>query len=145
MEPYICTPDVAPKINNWLRTRGGIALWSSANLGNPCASWTTPATNADGTPATKPTWQADTHPRIITDAADVLVSIDREVKRFPIALQQGSGLSIECTPGSSRKIRKALDAAGKDAYYVFDVDEAVIMMPEKQVPLTEWMAGINGD
>ena len=140
MEPFVTTPDVAPKILNWLRTRSGIAVWSSADLGNLGASWTTPATHADGTPATPPTWQADKTPRIITNPADVVVSVDREVTRLRITLQHGSGFTIECTPASSRKIRKAVDAAGQGAYYLFDDDEAVIMAPERQMPLLAWEA-----
>jgi len=39
-----CSEENAPKFWEWLRTRGGIAVWKSINLGNAGASWSTPAT-----------------------------------------------------------------------------------------------------
>ena len=51
MERYIIAPGNAPKIAEWLRTRGGIATWKSVDLSDPGFSMTTPVNNADGTPA----------------------------------------------------------------------------------------------
>lgn len=129
--PYTVTAADAATIWGWLQTRGGIAIWQSINLSNPGASWATPARQEDGTPTTKPTWQAANQPHVITDPADVVVSVDREVKRFHVAVQRGGGLSFEVTPGGSRKIRAAVARAGDGAYHVFDygTQEAVIMAP----------------
>ena len=53
MEKYHISPETAPKALDWIKTRGGIAVWQSVNLSNPGATWTTPATilirNVNGT------------------------------------------------------------------------------------------------
>lgn len=70
-----------------------------------------------------------------------MVAIDREVKRFHVAIRMGSqGFSMKCTDGASRRIRSAVAKAGEGAYHVFDytTQEAVIMAPEKVIPLPEW-------
>jgi len=142
-EPHIVTPENAAKFDEWIRTRGGLAIWRSVNLSNPGTSWITPAKNADGTPVTKPTWEAANEPeRIITDAADVLVSKDVEVKRFHVGIRLGGqGLSYKVTDGGSRRIRSAVAKAGEGAYHLFDYSsqEAVIFKPESQIPLFEFL------
>lgn len=90
MDKHIVASENAARIWNWLQARGGLAVWESINMSNPGASWTTPANKEDGTPTEKPTWQADSKPmRIITDPADVVVSVDEEVKRFRIGVRMG--------------------------------------------------------
>lgn len=144
MNKHQVTPENAIKINVWLVTRGGIAIWESVNLSNPEASWTTPATNDDGTPATKPTWEAGDKPaRIITDSNEVEVVFDREVKRFRVAVRCGSnGLSFKVTDRGSDRIRREVARAGKGATYRFDYDtqEAVILAPDKIVPLADFVS-----
>lgn len=133
----------AALVLKWLQTRGGIAVWQSVNLSNLDGGWTTPATAVDGTPMPKPNWQAGEVPTIITDAAEVMVAFDREVKRFRVALRRGSqGLSVKVTDVGSRRIREAVAKAGKGAYYLFDyaTQEAVIMAPTATVPILEWAA-----
>lgn len=80
-----CDIGNAPKFAEWIRTRGGVAVWRSVNLSNPGASWSTPAC-VEGEPHTrfpKPTWQAANEPeKIVTDAARIKVIVPREVKRF---------------------------------------------------------------
>lgn len=141
---YTCSANNALKIWRWLTERGGIAVWRSVNLSNPGASWTTPAFEADGvTPYTKPTWQADDKPaRIITDPAEVMVSVDREVKRFRVGVRMGSqGMLVKVTDAGSRRIRMEVEKAGVGAYYVFDYDtqEAVIMAPVEVMPIEKFM------
>jgi len=132
----------APKIWEWLNTRGGIAVWSSINLSNPGAGWTTPATHADGKPATKPNWQAANEPdRIITNAEDILVQKYEECKRFHVAVRRSSnGLMVKCTDASSERIRKAVSKAGEGATYVFDYEtqDAVILKPVDSFDLLTW-------
>jgi hypothetical protein len=138
---HTVTSDNAEQILGWLRTRGGIAIWPSVNMSDLGLSWTTPALT-DGKPTTKPTWQAGETPEIITDPAQVLVSVDREVKRFHVAVRTGSqGLSLKVSDGGSRRIRKAVAAAGEGAYHVFDygTQEAVIMNSVTTVPILEWL------
>jgi hypothetical protein len=144
-ERHIVTAENAAKFWEWLQTRGGLAIWKSIDLSNPGLSWTTPANAVDGTPTPKPTWKAESTPsRIITDPAEVVVSIDHEVKRFHVAIRRGSqGFSFKLTDASSDRIHKAVAKAGKDSYHLFDYDtqEAVIMEPESQVPLADFMLG----
>ena len=143
MEPHIITPENAAKMSDWLKTRGGLAIWRSVNLSNPGASWTTPVRMANGVPYEKPTWESDTKPeRIITDPAEVVVSVDKEVKRFHVAIKRGDSFNFTLTTASNTKVKNAVRAAGEGAYYVFDYDfqDCVIMAPDKQMPLTEWEA-----
>lgn len=139
----ICKAENAGKILDWMRTRGGIAVWVSVDLSSPGECMITPYLNMEGNVKTKPHWRMDNTPeRVITDPAMVVVSTDVEVKRFRIALRIGSqGMSIKVSDGGSRRIRKEVEKAGDGAYYVFDyaTQEAVIMKPKGEyVPLDEW-------
>jgi hypothetical protein len=141
--PHVITAENAEKIAFWLKERGGIFVWKSVNLSNPGASWTTPATNADGSPVTKPTWEAESVPSRHIDSADeIVVSKDVEVKRFRVGIRLGGqGLSYKVTDGGSRRIRSAVAKAGEGAYHLFDYSsqEAVILKPESQIPLPEFL------
>jgi hypothetical protein len=144
MEPHTIRAEDAHLISEWIRTRQGIAIWRSINLSNPGASWTTPVLDESGKRVTKPTWESANEPeRIITDVADVLVSVDKEVKRFHIGVRMGGqGFSLKVTDGGTRRIRRAVAKAGEGAYYQFDymTQEAVILAPEKTMSLAQWEA-----
>jgi hypothetical protein len=136
----------ADRIKDWLANRGGLFIWKSVNLSNPGASWTGPAKNADGSVATKPSWQSETEPsRHITDIAEVDVITHVEVKRFHVAVRAGGqGMSLKVTDGGTRRINKEIlkaeEAHGKDAWYGFDYgdyDNAVIYVEGDRVPLSE--------
>ncbi len=132
----------------WMRERGGVAVWGCLDLSDPSKTWSSPVNNEDGTPKTKPHWAATTEPiRIITDMDEILVDTPREVKRFHVAIRQGSqGLSFKLTDGSSRKLRAAVDKAGEGAWYEFDYgsQEAVILVPDKSITLREWSGNRQG-
>jgi hypothetical protein len=132
----------APRIFHWLLTRGGISVWSSINPANPAKSWTTPRLAEDGTLMKKPSWEAAEVPRVITDPAEVLVSIDTEVKRFKISTQESSdGLYTKLTDASAERIRSEVEKAGENSYYGFDYErqEAIIYQNEKLIPITEYV------
>lgn len=137
-----CTMQNAPLFWKWLKTRGGLAEWGSVNLSNPDITWTTPALDPQGNPTTKPNWQCSETPcRVITDADEVEVCWDKEVKRFRVGVRMGAqGFTLKVTDGGTRRIRAAVEKAGEGAYHVFDYEtqEAVIMAPEKKISLTEW-------
>lgn len=141
------TPDNAAKFADWLATRGGLAVWKSQYLGNPGASWTTPATHADGTPATAPHWSTGKTPdEIVTDAADVAVETTKEIRRFRVGLKRGNGFQIELTPAASRRVRAAIDKAKqtaglKEVWHEFDytTQEAVIVTVGKSISLAEYL------
>lgn len=136
----------AAKFADWIKNRGGIAIWKIQLIGggpNNTKSYSTPANKLDGSPMDKPHWSVGNKPdEIVTDPAEVSVVIPKEVKRFHIALRMGSqGLVVKCTDASSRRIRAAVEKAGKGAWYEFDYSsqEAVIYQVEKEIPLKEWM------
>jgi hypothetical protein len=138
-ELHECSPENAEKMLDWIRNRGGIAIWQSINIGNSNQSWSTPADRTDGKPMTKPTWQADIIPaRIITDPKEVVVITRKEVKRFRIAIRRGDGLSFVLTDHSSKKVKAALFKYGEESSYHFEDGEAVITVPDQKVLLSEW-------
>lgn len=141
---YSCRAEDAPKIFDWLKNRGGIAVWKSVNLSNPTGSWTAPYLDDKGEVKVKPTWQADSKPaRIITDPAEVWVMVPKEVKRFRIAIRAGAlGMSFKLTDASSRKVEKAVAAEGIGAWYEFDytTQEAIIFVAEREQRITEYFA-----
>lgn len=148
LSPHPCPLENARLFLSWIRERGGLALWRSLNLSNPTQSWTGPLMGKDGNPATKPVSFAEDKPyRVITSADDVVVCVDREVKRFRIALRMGrQGLSVKLTDHASERVRKEVAKAGPGAYHTFDfsTQEAVIMAPEgNPTPLPVWAAENN--
>ena len=132
----------AEKMLEWIKSRGGLAIWNSVNLSNPGSSWTTPANKEDGTPTAKPSWElADKPERIITDASECEVITAKEVKRFHVAIRRGSeGFSFKLTDASSRKVKEAVKKAGNEAWYEFDYgsQECVILVPGTKINLVDW-------
>jgi hypothetical protein len=133
-----------PEIARWFSERGGIKVWNSINLSNPGKQVITPLCSLDGRPRGKPSWEFDESDcEIIIDPAQVQVSIDKEVKRFPVAIRRsGNGFYLKCTDASSRKIRRAVEAAGPGAFYRFDFEsqEAVIFASSKVIPFLDYGA-----
>jgi hypothetical protein len=131
------------RIAEWLRDRNGIAIWESIDFSRPGNTLTTPVNTSTGEPATKPAYWVGSAPVcIITSFLDVVISVDKEVKRFHIGVRMGAqGLMLKCTDGASRRIRSAVAKAGEGAYHHFDymAQEAVIYKPESQVPLLEFL------
>ncbi len=149
MKPHIVSVENAGKIAEWLRTRGGIAIWRSIDLGNSGKSWTCPVNDENGQLKGKPGWQSANMPeRIITEPAEVVIETSREVKRFHVAVQRGGlmGMNLQVTSGGSRRIEKEVAKAGENAHYEFDYEtqEAVILVPAELVPLPEWLAKQEG-
>lgn len=148
MDKYRIDPTNAPKVKDWIATRGGIAHWKSVNLSNPNGAWSTPALTTDGTPYPKPTWEADSKPdHITTSESDVLVAVPKEVKRFHVAVRRGgNGLQYKLTDAASAKLRKAVSKAyeqySKESFYRFDymTQEAVIYIDDQLIPLAEYAA-----
>ena len=146
-EKHICQPEHAKQFLEWIKTRGGLALWRSINLSNPGRTWTTPANQKDGTPMPKQSWEMDNKPyRVITDPAEVEVHVPKEVKRFRVGVRMGSqSFSFKVTDGGSRRIKREVAKAKEnysDAWYEFDysTQEAVIMVPDSKSPLEEFVA-----
>lgn len=139
---HTCEEEQAALMAEWIASRGGVAVWTSADLSNPCASWSTPANEKDGTPKRRPTWQAEAEPVIITDPTKIGVTQSKEVKRFHVGTRMGSqGFKIKVTDGGSRRIRKEVAKAGDGAFHAFDYgdyENAVIYKPCGWKSLAEW-------
>lgn len=138
---------------HWLQTRGGVAIWESIDLSDPGKSWTTPVKQANGKPATKPSWKAaDAPTRIITDPGEIDVIKTQVVKRFHVGVRMGAqGLSLKLTDGATRRVRaavaKAADArADNEAWLDIDytTQEALICVPGEITPLKDWIKS-HGD
>jgi len=131
----------AMKIKSWFETRGGIAVWQGLNLGN-IRQVITPLHDEEGKRYTKPAWDMPNEPsEIITDSSQVQVGIDKEVRRFRVAvLRSSNGLAFKCTDASSAKVRAAVEKAGENAYHKFDYEtqEAVIYKQESMVSLCDY-------
>jgi predicted secreted Zn-dependent protease len=137
------TSDTAITLWKWFKERGGICVWKSVNLSNLGMSWTTPMKTADGGPPVKPTWQAENEPsETITDPAQVVVDVPKEVKRFRVGVRMGSGLTMKCTDAASRRIEREKEKAGENSWHEFDyyTQEAVIFVPGESQPLPEFIA-----
>ena len=141
MHKFECSPENAPKFLEWIKTCGGLAHWQSQDLGNLGQSWTTPALTPDGQPTPPPTWQCKgTTPIVCSNADEVSVITDKEVKRFRVAVKRGYGFSFVLTDASDRKIKNEIDKLGEMASYHFDYDtqEVVLTVPDSVMTLTEW-------
>ena len=127
---------------SWISQRGGLLVWSSADLSNPQWSCITPAHLANGDETPSPHWKAAPGPRKIEDASEVAVITPKEVKRFRVAVRPGKqGLALKVSDGGTRRIKAAVAKAGEGAWYEFDrwSQEAVILAPESETPLPEWL------
>jgi hypothetical protein len=142
MERYTLTTEAAIKAREWLRERGGFQVFRSINLSDPGKTMLTPVCGPNGEPVEKPHWSLANKPeRVITEEKECEVAIDKEVKRFHVGVRRSSnGPSFKVTDGGSRRIHAAMEKAGENAYHVFDYEtqEAVIMAPEKVVPMEQW-------
>ena len=133
----------AVQIWKWFQERGGIAVWKSVDMSNAGRSWTTPMRDAEGNPTPRQDWRMEQAPSlVITDPAEVMVDVPKEVKRFRVAIKAGSqGMLLKCSDASSRRIRRECEKAREDAWYEFDyaTQEAVIFWPGESKPLPDFI------
>lgn len=98
-------PEHAGKYRDWLRHRGGLAVWTSQNIADRGSTAVTPAD------AGSPGWQYTAAPKIVTAPADVGIYTEELYKRVRVALRVSSnGLSMKLTDHSQAKLDKALVA-----------------------------------
>jgi len=136
-----------------LRRLKSYVVGSKIGMASSCGALLTCVTRAsrgrprpkdkDGNVVQKPSWQAQSIPtRHITDPAEVEVVVPKEIKRFRVAVRVGaSGTRMKLTDASGEKLQKALDKAGPDSWHEFSyaTQEAIIFVPEKVVPLLEFV------
>ena len=140
-----CTPENVGRFLDWLKNRGGIAVWNSLDLCNPAATWSAPVNDENGNPKEKPSHYAGKVIRIVTDINDIYVAVPKEWKRFHVATRMGgNGMRMKVTAGGSRRINSAKAKAAEecgDAWHEFDFEDyknAVIFVPDTVTPLSEW-------
>lgn len=134
-------PSTAETIQDWLSRDGSILCWRSINLTNPSGWWLTPLG------ASKPTWQAGNEPETLFPA-DLEVVTYKEVKRIRIYTRlSSSGLYLKLTDDSDRRLKNALnqvaDKTGESPVYVFEDNQAVILIPDSSEPFTTWTSAYN--
>ncbi len=138
-------PEDASRVLDWIKNRGGVAIWKSIDLSCPGQETFTPAMSVAGSPTSKPHWRYANEPaEIVTDPAMIGVIKYKEVKRFHVAIRMGrQGMSYKCTDASSARVRREVDKAGDGAIYEFDysTQDAVILKPESEVSLKEYKDG----
>ncbi len=148
-EPIIVDMDHAEKMAEWIRDRGGVAVWDSVSLSDPTYQAFTPKNTASGELATKPHWKCGNVPvEVVTDPAMISLRTYKELKRFHVAVRMGGrGMSLKVTDGGSRRIWKAVRKAGEGARYVFDYgdyENAVILVPDKIISLKDYLEEKRG-
>ena len=134
--------DNVEKVWTWIKTREGVAVWNSISLSDPGKQMLSPVKDTEGKPYTKPHWSLSNTPVIVTDVNDITVCVDKEVKRFHVGTRMGSqGMMIKVTDAGTARIRREVEKAGDNAYHIFDYGDyknAVIMAPEKTMPLIDY-------
>lgn len=146
-KPHLIEAANAARIYDWLKTRGGLAVWGSVNLSDPTKSWTAPLNDDNGVRKTKPRWECTTEPvRIITDPAEVMVSVPKEVDRFRVAVRMGAqGFMLKLTDASGRKLNARKEKAhakhNTTVFHEFDYNtqEAVIYADTEVVPIEDYI------
>lgn len=100
----------APRITDWIATRGGVAIWQSLDLAEAGQRTFTPALTADGKPTTAPNWRYNTKPvEIVTQPNDIGVYSEILFKAFPVSLRRSNnGLTLKLTDGSQHKLDKTM-------------------------------------
>ncbi len=139
-----CSIENAERFGDWIKNRGGVAVWKSADLGDPGKTWSAPYLELDGTVKPKQSWQMEDKPRlVVTDPAEIELYKGVEHKRFHVGVRQGgNGCSLKITDAGSARIRREIKAAGEGAYYEFDYDDeknCVIYKTETCGALKDWM------
>ena len=138
----------ADQVWRWFQERGGIAVWKSVDFSTAGQSWTTPLHDAEGQADEEAELAHGGKPSlVITDPAEVVVDVPKEIKRFRVAVEAGSqGLLLKCSDAASRRIRRECEKAGEDSWYEFDygTQEAVIFVPGESQPLPEYVRGRMG-
>lgn len=140
-----CSVANAEKFAEWIATRGGVATWRSVDLGDPTASWSTPARTVDGHATPQPTWKAERSPRITTDPASVGVYTEVAFKVVRVFLVR-RGLKLVITDDSQRRVDKALAACkeqhGNSHYRKGDLDDPTITVyyATEVIPLPEYLS-----
>jgi hypothetical protein len=95
------------QVRSWMRAGRGVALWESADLCNPFATWLTP-----GDVTTPPSWRAKRTPSdVVYSAKDVsVIQYGKPTFVRNLSLRVGaSGTRIKLTDASRRRVDNAIN------------------------------------
>ena len=134
----------APKIREWIRDRGGVNCWTSANLSDPGRECLTPFLTSDGKETGKPEWWCANDPDLYKTEDAFEVVTEAPFKTCRIAIRVGAGgLLLKLTDASSDKVKRLLTEAGEGSRYEFGGDDGKDCTIYKKVgatPLEGWNA-----
>ena len=143
MYRHSCTIENVVKFADWIKNRGGVAIWKSVDLSDPAFSMSSPATDKNGKPFTKPHWKCVDVPEVVTDPKEIEVYQRQEFKRFHVAIRPGAqGFKLKLTDASSRSLERFLAQAGEGSSYEFDygMQEAIVYKVSESISLAEWIS-----
>lgn len=104
-----CSESNALKFAEWIRDRGGVAVWKSQDLGDLAASWSTPVRTAAGETIKAPHWKCgQSTPTIHTDMNTIGVFQSEKFKEVLVKLKQ-SGMSLVLTDTSQWRLDRAME------------------------------------
>jgi len=131
----VSVPGCRERFEEWVKTRGGIAVWTNHDLSDPGAGNVYTPALTDGKLTLAPCWRCGRNPaEVVTDLSRFrFAKGEREVDRFKVAVRMGAqGMKVKLTDASSAKLRKRLEKHGPDAGYRFDYEnqQAVVTVPE---------------
>jgi len=113
------------QVRSWLKAGRGIALWKSADLCDPCATWLTP-----GDVTTPPTWRAQRAPSAVTTSPDEIsvIRYGKPVFVRNLSLRVGASRTrIKLTDASQRRVQNVIARIGKrtgsEPVLFFELDE----------------------
>jgi len=136
MDKPVISSDKAHLVYQWIKERGGVAVWRSANPENPTMSWTGPLLDKDGNEASKPNSQAMGTPYlIIKELSDVMVIVPKEVARIKVSER----LSDEDTHKLNKVINQTEKKYRKKAYYKIMGQEVNVYINNRLISLEHYI------
>lgn len=118
---YSIQPENEKQIVEWLKNRGGVAVWANCDLGSPSIGNLsfTPATRRDGAKATSPSWQCGSEPaEVVTDQSKFEVVTYSEFRR--VKVRTGPPMYGGLHRLDKDKVYRAMDEAGEGAVWIPD-------------------------
>lgn len=134
----------ARKMWDWVKNRGGVAVWLSQDLAEAGRKYLTPVLDERGERMLRPHWSTLNVPDdVVQDETKLGICTAKTVRTIRVGIKRGSGLSFTLTEAASRRLRVALDVAGEGSFYTFgftddDKRVAYIKVPSSKISLAEY-------
>ena len=140
-----CSESNALKFAEWIRDRGGVAVWKSQDLGDLSASWSTPVRNAAGETNRAPHWKCgQSAPTIHTDMNTIGVFQSEKFEEVPVKLKP-NGMSLVLTDTSKRRLDRTMERCRikyGDAWYRkggLEFPSMEVRYTTSTISLREWL------